>query len=91
MIASSSKWYSAALVMTFVDEGKLRLTDTVGTWLPVLSTHGKGRITIGECFSHLTGIKEPPLKEIAEGYEENKQYGSGDRTHCFTADGRRAW
>ena len=30
MIASSSKWYSAALVMTFVDEGKLRLSDTVG-------------------------------------------------------------
>ena len=64
MVASSSKWYSAALVMTFVDEGKLRLSDTVGTWLPILSTHGKGRITIGECLSHLTGIKEPPLKEL---------------------------
>jgi CubicO group peptidase (beta-lactamase class C family) len=64
MIASSSKWYSAALVMTFVDEGKLRLTDTVGTWLPVMSAHGKGGITIGECLSHLTGIKEPPLKEL---------------------------
>ena len=64
MIASSSKWYSAALVMTFVDEGKLRLTDTVGTWLPILSAHGKGRITIGECLSHLTGIREPPFKEV---------------------------
>ena len=64
MVASSSKWYSAALVMTFVDEGKLRLTDTVGSWLPVLSAHGKGRITIGECLSHMTGIKEPPLKEL---------------------------
>jgi CubicO group peptidase (beta-lactamase class C family) len=64
MVASSSKWYSAALVMTFVDEGKLRLTDTVGTWLPVMSAHGKGGITIGECLSHLTAIKEPPLKEL---------------------------
>jgi CubicO group peptidase (beta-lactamase class C family) len=63
MVASSSKWYSAALVMTFVDEGKLRLTDTVGTWLPILSASGKGQITIAECLSHLTGIKEPPLKE----------------------------
>jgi CubicO group peptidase (beta-lactamase class C family) len=63
MVASCSKWYSAALVMTFVDEGKLRLSDTVGTWLPVLSFHGKGNITIGECLSHMTGIKEPPLKE----------------------------
>jgi CubicO group peptidase (beta-lactamase class C family) len=63
MIASCSKWLSAALIMTFVDEGKLRLTDTVGMYLPVLSKHGKGAITISECLSHLTGIKAPPLKE----------------------------
>ena len=49
--------------MTFVDEGKLRLTDTVGTWLPILCANGKGKITIAECLSHMTGIKEPPLKE----------------------------
>jgi CubicO group peptidase (beta-lactamase class C family) len=62
-IASCSKWLSAALVMTFVDEGKLSLSDTVGKYLPVLSAHGKGDITIGQCLSHLTGIKEPPLKQ----------------------------
>ncbi|HWB25744.1 MAG TPA: serine hydrolase domain-containing protein [Chitinophagaceae bacterium] len=62
-IASCSKWLSAALVMTFVDEGKLRLDDTVGKYLPVLTQHGKGNITIDECLSHRTGIKEPPLKE----------------------------
>jgi len=63
MIASCSKWLSAALVMTFVDEGKLRLSDTVGFYLPVLSLHGKGNITIGQCLSHLTGIQAPPLKK----------------------------
>ena len=62
-VASCSKWYSAALIMTFVDEGKLMLTDTVGKYLPVLSQHGKGRITISECLSHLTGIEAPQLKE----------------------------
>ena len=62
-IASCSKWLSAALVMSFVDEGKLKLTDTVGRWLPVLSQHGKGSITINQCLSHLTAIKAPPLKE----------------------------
>ena len=66
-IASCSKWLSAALVMTYVDEGKLKLTDTVGTYLPVLSIHGKGNITISECLSHLTGIKAPPLKESIRG------------------------
>jgi len=62
-IASCSKWLSAALVMTFVDEGKLKLTDTVGKFLPVLTQHGKGGITIDQCLSHRTAINEPPLKE----------------------------
>jgi CubicO group peptidase (beta-lactamase class C family) len=70
-IASCSKWLSAALVMTFVDEGKLKLTDTVGKYLPVLSQHGKGMITIGQCLSHQTGIKTPPLKESLEDMRQD--------------------
>ena len=62
-IASCSKWLSAALVMTFVDEGKLKLTDTVGKYLPVLSQHGKGSITVSQCLSHTTGVLSPSLKE----------------------------
>lgn len=65
-IASCSKWYSAALVMTFVDEGKLQLTDSVGKYLPLLSKHGKGNITISQCLSHLTAIKSASLKESLE-------------------------
>ncbi|MDO3644600.1 serine hydrolase [Mucilaginibacter sp. L3T2-6] len=65
-IASCSKWLSAALVMTFIDDGKLKLTDTVGKYLPVLSANGKGKITISQCLSHLTGIKAPELKENLE-------------------------
>jgi len=65
-VASCSKWYSAALVMTFIDEGKLKLTDTIGKYLPVLIRHGKGNITISQCLSHLTGIKSPGLKESME-------------------------
>jgi CubicO group peptidase (beta-lactamase class C family) len=62
-IASCSKWLSAALVMTFIDEGKLKLTDTVGKFLPALSQNGKGNITISQCLSHTTGIKSASLKE----------------------------
>ncbi|MEO8173803.1 MAG: serine hydrolase domain-containing protein [Sediminibacterium sp.] len=62
-IASCSKWLSAALIMTFVDEGRLKLSDTVGQYLPVLSANGKGNITISQCLSHLTGIKPASLKE----------------------------
>jgi CubicO group peptidase (beta-lactamase class C family) len=63
LIASCSKWYSAALVMSFVDDGKLKLTDTVGKWLPVLSRAGKGNITIEQCLSHRTGVRAPDLRE----------------------------
>lgn len=69
-IASCSKWLSAALVMTFVDEGKLKLTDTVGKFLPVLSAARKGNITIVQCLSHMTGIKSGNLKESRSGFEK---------------------
>jgi CubicO group peptidase (beta-lactamase class C family) len=62
-IASCSKWLSAALVMTFVDEGKLSLEDSVGKYLPVMTRNGKGRIKIWQCLSHLTGIKSGTLME----------------------------
>ncbi len=65
-IASCSKWLSAALVMTFVDEGKLNLDDTIGKFLPVFSQHQKGDITIWECLSHTTAINGGDLKESRE-------------------------
>lgn len=74
-IASCSKWLSAALVMTFVDEGKLNLEDTIGKFLPVMSTNGKGHIKVWQCLSHLTGIKSPELKE---SLQEFKKYRSMD-------------
>ncbi len=69
-IASCSKWLSAALVMTFIDEGKLKLTDTVGKFLPILSKAGKGNITIANCLSHMTGLKSGNIKESRKGFEK---------------------
>ena len=65
-IASCSKWLSAALVMTFVDEGKLSLDDSIGKFLPVMSANGKGEIKIWQCLSHLTGIKAGSLRQSME-------------------------
>ncbi|MFN8244614.1 MAG: serine hydrolase domain-containing protein [Ferruginibacter sp.] len=69
-IASCSKWLSAALVMTFVDDGSLQLEDTLGKFLPVLSANGKGNITIWQCLSHLTGIKAGNFRETQEMMKE---------------------
>ncbi len=68
-IASCSKWLSASLVLTFVDEGILKLTDTVGKFLPILSKVGKGNITITQCLSHTTGINAGDLKESMKQFK----------------------
>ncbi|MER3497741.1 MAG: serine hydrolase [Chitinophagaceae bacterium] len=56
-IASASKWLTAALVMTFVDEGKISLDDKITKWLPEFARYEKNYITIRDCLSHLTGIQ----------------------------------
>lgn len=57
-IASCSKWLTAALVMTFVDEGKISLDDKVAKWLPEFERYNKNYITIRHCLAHLTGIED---------------------------------
>jgi CubicO group peptidase (beta-lactamase class C family) len=67
-IASCSKWLTAALVMMFVDEGKLSLDDPVIKYIPLFGSYSKKYITIRNCLSHTTGIHaEPPgLKSILQ-------------------------
>ena len=64
-IASCSKWLTAALVMSFVDEGRLSLDDKVSKFLPIFTKHGKGYITIRHCLSHLTGIESEPIRLLS--------------------------
>ena len=46
-LESVSKIYTAALILQLVQDGKLRLDDTVARWLPGLLPYGD-RITIRE-------------------------------------------
>jgi CubicO group peptidase (beta-lactamase class C family) len=57
-IASCSKWLTAALVMQFVDEGKLSLDDKVVKYIPEFEKYFKNYITIRQCLSHTTGIAD---------------------------------
>jgi CubicO group peptidase (beta-lactamase class C family) len=57
-IASCSKWLTAALVMQFVDEGKISLDDPVVKYIPVFEKYFKNYITIRHCISHMTGIDD---------------------------------
>jgi CubicO group peptidase (beta-lactamase class C family) len=56
-IASASKWLTAATLMTFVDEGTLRLDDPVASHLPGFDG-AKADITVRQLLSHTTGL--PP-------------------------------
>ena len=74
-IASCSKWLTAALAMTYIDEGKFRLNDTVGKYLPIMSKYGKGNIRIWQCLSHTTGIKGGDLREMIQNMKNIKTMG----------------
>ena len=74
-IASCSKWYTAALVMTFVDEGKISLEDTIGKFLPIFTKYGKGQIKVWHCLSHTAGLEQEPVKMITL-VNRNAKYNS---------------
>lgn len=56
-IASASKWLSGAVLMSLVDEGKLRLDDPVSKYLPEFADD-KAAVTVRHLFSHTSGL--PP-------------------------------
>ena len=56
-IASASKWFAGAVIMSLVDEGKISLDDPVFKYLPEFSNE-KANITIRQLFSHTSGL--PP-------------------------------
>jgi CubicO group peptidase (beta-lactamase class C family) len=60
-VASCSKWFTAALAMTFIDAGLISPDDTIGKYLPVFTNYHKGFITIRQCLSHTTGVESEQI------------------------------
>jgi CubicO group peptidase (beta-lactamase class C family) len=56
-VGAVSQWFTAALVMTFVQEGKLSLNDKVSDYIPLFKKYSKTYITIRDCLTHNTGIE----------------------------------
>ena len=56
-IQNCGNWLTAALVMSFVEQGKLSLDDKVSKYIPIFSTYMKGYITIRNCLTNTTGIQ----------------------------------
>ncbi|HEX7690994.1 MAG TPA: serine hydrolase domain-containing protein, partial [Sediminibacterium sp.] len=83
-IGHASKWLTAALVMSFVDQGKLSLGDKISQYLPYYTKYSKGYITIRDCLGDLTGIESETgrsllrpnkgsLEEMALEYASKKE------------------
>ena len=56
-IAAAGNWLTAALVMVFVDQGKVSLDDPVSKYIPSFEKYIKNYVTIRHCLTHTTGIE----------------------------------
>lgn len=92
-IGSAGNWFTAALVMTFVDEGKLSLDDKVTQYIPLFGKYMKGYITIRNCLTNTTGIrsdvggmkvfqkiKSQSLEDEVNSYASKKDIGTNPGT-----------
>ncbi len=87
-VASASKWLAGALLMTFVDEGKLALRDPASKYLQYL-VGTKAGITVQQLFAHTSGYAgeiavmrdmKIPMKDAAYRIStERLQYTPGTR------------
>ncbi|HSG01194.1 MAG TPA: serine hydrolase domain-containing protein, partial [Vicinamibacterales bacterium] len=57
-------------VMMLVEQGRVRLTDRVATFIPGFERYGKGRITINDLLTHMSGLRpDLDLDEDWVGYD----------------------
>ena len=66
-----SAWMTAALTMTFVEQGKISLDDPVSKYLPIFSTYAKSYLTIRHCLANVTGI-EPDKGGVQKFFQKTK-------------------
>ena len=55
-IASGTKWLSAVVIMSLVDDGLMSLDDPVSKFFPQSYTGLKGTMTVRQMFSHTSGL-----------------------------------
>ena len=75
-IGSAGNWLTAALVMTFVDEGKLSLDDRVTQFIPLFAKYSKSYITIRHCLTNTTGIRAEGKTKFESLEDEINSYAS---------------
>ncbi|MCW3115101.1 MAG: hypothetical protein JWR18_3497 [Segetibacter sp.] len=82
-IGASSQWLTTALVLTFIQEGKLSLDDKVSTYLPIFTKYYKGYITIRQCLTNFTGVQSE--QGIAKLLQKNKFHSLEEEVNEFAS------
>jgi CubicO group peptidase (beta-lactamase class C family) len=44
-------------VMTLIEDGRVRLTDPVATYIPEFAKYGKDRVTVRDLLTHMSGLR----------------------------------
>jgi Beta-lactamase class C and other penicillin binding proteins len=82
LVASISKPVTALAVMRLVEQGRVRLDDTVSKYLPEFSGEGRERITIRQILSHTSGLPDmlPANLELRRRHASLGEFAS-EATH----------
>ncbi|HLX92706.1 MAG TPA: serine hydrolase domain-containing protein [Puia sp.] len=83
-LEACGNWLTAALVMSFVEQGKLSLDDKVSKYLPIFSTYMKGYITIRNCLTNTTGIQVDV--GMKKAFEKSKFESLEDQVNSFASN-----
>jgi CubicO group peptidase (beta-lactamase class C family) len=74
-VASHSKTFTTALALRLVDQGRVRLDDRLGQWLPELDA-GLHGVRVGELLSHSAGVTRDTLD--ADFWQLRKDFPDAD-------------
>lgn len=64
LIASSTKWLSAVVILSLVDDGLMGLDDTAAKFFPAHYTGQKGTITLRQMLSHTSGLPGDETSDV---------------------------
>ena len=81
-VGCASAWFTAALTMTFVEQGKLDLDDPVAKYLPIFATYAKSYLTIRHCLANTTGI-EPDKGGVQKFFQRTKFASLEEEVNSF--------
>ncbi len=82
-VYNAGNWLTAALVMSFVDDGKISLDDKVSKYIPIFKTYMKDFITIRNCLTNTTGIHtEAGALKL---FQKNKFANLEDEVNAFAS------